>query len=255
LIFGGKDVLHMTIIHKLSPTPVRSILLTLSWIFLAGISPGIAQERKPARTITASGKSIVSIPTTISQIRLAVEVQGKTPNNTQQEAAKLSTRVMQYLKTQQVEKLQTTGINLNPNYTYPNNNKPQIIGYTASNSISFQVTTDRAGNILDTAVKNGATRIDGVNFIASDRAVTSAQTQALKQATQDAERQADAVLATLNLKRKEITGIQINNTSNPNPIPMPMQMMERAKSADAATTPVVGGEQQVEASVTLEIGY
>jgi uncharacterized protein len=245
----------MNIIHKLSPKPARSILLTVSWMLLSGISPGVTQERKPAQTITASGKGIVSIPTTLSQIRLAVEVQGKTPNNAQQEAAKRSARVMEYLKTQQVEKLQTTGINLNLTYIYPNNSKPEITGYTASNSISFQVITDRAGTILDTAVKNGATRIDGVNFIASERAIANAQMQALKQATQDAQRQADAVLETLNLKRKEVIGIQVNNTSNPNPIPMPLQSMS-AKVADAApSTPVVGGEQQVEAAVTLEIGY
>ena len=245
----------MTIIHKLSSKPALSILLTVSWMLLVGISPGVTQERKPARTITASGKGIVSIPTTLSQIRLAVEVQGKTPNNAQQEAAKLSARVMEYLKTQQVDKLQTTGIHLNPTYIYPNNSKPQIIGYTASNSISFQVITDRAGTILDRAVKSGATRIDGVNFIASERAIATAQMQALKQATQDAQRQADAVLETLNLKRKEVISIQVNSASNPHPIPMQIQAMREDKAATSVTTPVVGGEQQVEAAVTLDIGY
>ncbi len=232
-----------------------AIVLVASWIGLAGISPGIAQERKPSRTLTASGRGIVSILTTLSQVRLAIEVQAKTPNNAQQEAAKRSTRVMEYLKTQQVAKLQTTGINLNPTYTYPNNGAPQIVGYTATNSISFRVTTARAGAILDAAVKSGATRIDSVSFVAEDRAIATAQIQALKQATQDAERQADAVLETLNLKRKEVIGIQINSTSTPNPIPM-LSQGTFAKVADAAPiTPVIGGEQQVEAAVTLDISY
>lgn len=235
--------------------PAFSIFLTASLVLFSAVDPGITQERKPARTLTASGRGIVTIPTTLSQIRLAIEVQGKTPTNAQQEAAKRSTRVVAYLKTQQVEKLQTTGINLNPTYIYPSGGNPQISGYTATNSVSFQVPTERAGEILDAAVKNGATRIDGVNFIAGDRAIAAAQLQALKQATQDAERQAEAVLTTLNLKRKEIVGIQINSTSNPSPIPMPIARME-AKVADAApTTPVLGGEQQVEAAVTLDIGY
>lgn len=259
----------MTEIQQLWHTPKRahtqnwllntksqiSILLTASLVLLVGISPGITQERKPARTLTASGRGIVTIPTTLSQIRLAIEVQAKTPNNAQQESARRSTQVMNYLKTQQVDKLQTTGINLNPTYIYPSNGKPQITGYTASNSISFRVTTDRAGAILDAAVKNGATRIDGVSFVASEQAISTAQIQALKQATQDAQIQADAVLESLNLKRKEIIGIQINSTSNPSPIPVAAEMM-RAKLADAtATTPVVGGEQQVEAAITLDIGY
>ncbi len=240
--------------HRFSK-PALSLLLVTGWIALAGISPGIAQERKPSRTITASGRGIVTIPTTLSQIRLAIEVQAKTPTTAQQEAAKRSTQVVEYLKNQRVDKLQTTGINLNPTYIYPPNGTPKITGYTATNSISFRVTTDRAGMILDAAVKTGATRIDGVSFVAADSAIASAQLQALKQATQDAQRQADTVLDTLNLKRKEVIGIQISNTSTPTPIPMQNQRA-LAQTTDAqATTPVVGGEQQVEASVTLDIGY
>jgi uncharacterized protein len=233
-----------------------SILLTTSVVLLAGIAPGYTQIQKPARTLTASGRGIVTIPTTISQIRLAIESSGKTPTAAQQEAARRSTQVINYLKTQQVDKLQTTGINLNPTYTYSSNGKPQIVGYTASNSISFQVTTDRAGKILDAAVRNGASRIDGVNFVASERAISTAQIQALKQATQDAQRQADAVLETLSLKRKEVIGIQITSASAPVPVQMQQAMKTSApQGRDMADTPVVGGEQQVEASVTLDIGY
>jgi uncharacterized protein len=241
---------------RFNPNSALSLLLTASLVLMVGIAPGSSQERKPSRTITASGKGIVTIPTTISQIRLAIEVTAKTPSKAQQDAAKRSTRVVDFLKTQQVEKLQTTGINLNPTYNYPPNSNPQLTGYTATNSISFHVTTDRAGAILDAAVKSGATRIDGVNFVASERAIATAQLQALKQATQDAERQADTVLQTLNLKRREVIGVQINSASTPVPMPMPMQARANAMATSAdSTTPVVGGEQQVEAIVTLDIGY
>jgi uncharacterized protein len=241
-----------------NPQPVISVLLTTSLVLLAGISPGNTQVQKPARTLTASGRGIVTIPTTLSQVRLAIESTGKTPASAQQDAAKKSTQVMNYLKTQQVDKLQTTGINLNPTYTYPSGGNPKIVGYTATNSISFRVTTDRAGKILDTAVTQGATRIDGVSFVASDRAIELAQIQALKQATKDAQLQADAVLETLNLKRKEVTGIQITSMSTPAPIQMQSQALKAAapqSRGDMPETPVVGGEQQVEAAVTLDIGY
>ena len=238
-----------------SAKPALSVFLATSLILLAGVSPGYTQMQKPTRTLTASGRGIVTIPTTLSQVRLAIESSGKTPTAAQQEAARRSTQVMDYLKSQQVGKLQTTGINLNPSYTYPRNGNPQIVGYTATNSISFQVTTDRAGKILDAAVKNGATRIDGVSFIASERAIATAQIQALKQATQDAQLQADAVLSTLNLKRKEVTGIQITSASTPVPVQMQQMAKNSAVQTSAADTPVVGGEQQVEASVTLDIGY
>jgi uncharacterized protein len=239
----------------LNVKPALSILLTASLVLCMGVAPGTTQERKPTRTLTASGRGIVTIPTTLSQIRLAIEVSGKTSTTAQQEAARRSTQVVNYLKAQQVDKLQTTGISLNPTYVYTNGGTPKVTGYSATNSISFRVKTDRAGEILDAAVKNGANRIEGVSFVASEQAIYSAQIQALKQATQDAERQADAVLGTLNLKRKEVIGIQINSTSSPAPIPVAAEMMRQAVAKTAPSTPVVGGEQQVEAAVTLDIGY
>ena len=106
--------------------------------------------------------------------------------------------------------------------------------------------------LVENAIDAGATRIDGVSFIAAESAIESARKQALKEATQDAQAQADAVLSALNLKRGEILSIQVNGASAPPPVLAPRTASLRA--ADA-TTPVVGGEEQIEASVTLQIGY
>ncbi len=242
---------------SLQPFQTITALLTISiWSMGIGIAPGIAQERKPARTLTASGKATVSISTTLTQVRLAVEVSGKTPTSTQQDAANRSARLIAYLQTQRVQKLQTTGIALNPVYNYPpNGGKPQLGGYNATNSISFRVATPRAGTILDAAVRNGASRIDGIEFSADDRAIETARLQALTPATRDAQTQADAVLASLNFKRKEVTNIRIDGATNPNPIPM-QNRAALAQTADAKlSTPILGGEQQVEATVTLDVSY
>ncbi|MEG4059284.1 MULTISPECIES: SIMPL domain-containing protein, partial [unclassified Microcoleus] len=63
----------------------------------------------------------------------------------------------------------------------------------------------------------------------------------------------DAVFSALNLKRGEILGIQVNGAIAPPP--MYRQVAGTRMAATDATTPVVGGEQQVEASVTLQFGY
>ena len=129
-----------------------------------------------------------------------------------------------------------------------------MTGYTATNTVSFRINTASAGTLLDDAVNAGATRIDGVSFVAAESAIEQAQKQALKKATQDAQAQADAVLSALNLKRGDILGIQVNGAIAPPPTPMYRQLAGARGAADA-TTPVVGGEQQVEASVTLQFGY
>jgi uncharacterized protein YggE len=214
--------------------------------------PAIAQE-KLLRTLTVSGRGTEFVQTTLTQVRLGVEAQGKTANEVQQIVAQRSNAVVDLLKSRKVEKLETTGINLNPTYRYDNGNQT-LTGYSASNIVSFRIATAKAGALLDDAVKAGATRVDGVSFIATEGAIAGAQKIALQEATQDAQAQADAVLSILNLTRKEVVGIQINGAFSPPPRPLRADAME-LKAAAAPPSPVIGGEQQVEASVTLQISY
>ncbi len=224
-------------------------------VLTAGIAyPAFTQE-KMIRTLTVSGRGNEMVQTTIAQVRLGVEAQGKTASEVQQDIAKRSNSVVKLLKSRNVTRLETTGISLNPTYRY-DNNVQTLVGYNGSNIVSFRTETEKAGAILDDAVKAGASRIDGVSFVATDAAIASAQKVALKEATQDAQEQADAVLAALGLTRREVVNIQVNGAFIPPPRPLNMT----AKFADervaaAPPSPVIGGEQQIEASVTLQISY
>uniref|UniRef100_A0ACD5GVX5 SIMPL domain-containing protein n=1 Tax=Desertifilum tharense IPPAS B-1220 TaxID=1781255 RepID=A0ACD5GVX5_9CYAN len=235
----------------LAAAGVLGITLTATGVFSTS-RPVVAQERT-MRTLTVSGQGIERIPTTITQVQLGVEVQGRTSEEVQREVARRSSAVVELLKARNVEKLETTGVRLNPVYDYSGNTQ-RLTGYTGVNTVSFRVNTERAGTLIDDAVKAGATRVDGVNFTATDSAIADAQKQALRRATQDAQQQADAVLESLNLRRRDIVSIQINNASAPPP-PMFRGMMNMVEQAADAKTPIVGGEQQVNAIVTLEIQY
>lgn len=215
-------------------------------------NPVLAQE-KMLRTLTVSGRGVEMIPTSLTTVRLGVEVQGKTAQEVQQEVAKRSSAVVALLRSRKVEKLETTGISLNPVYSY-NNNVQRLTGYSATNIVSFRRNTEQVGTLLDDAVKAGATRIDSVSFAATDEAIAAAQQQALREATQDAQQQARAVLSTLELTPKEVVSIQVNAANPPQP-PLPLYDRAVASEARSAPTPVIGGEQQVEASVTLQISY
>ncbi len=162
--------------------------------------------------------------------------------------------MVELLKSRQVEKLETTGISLNPNYSYQGG-KQRINGYIGTNTVSFQIDTEKSGTLLDEAIQAGATRIDGVSFVATDEAIVQAQQQAIQQASEDARKQADAALAALNLSQREVMGIQINGANPP-------QLQNYASPAalaqmptDSAKTPVVAAQQKVEQTVTLQIRY
>lgn len=216
--------------------------------------PVLAQE-KQLHTLTVTGRGTERIPTTLTQVRLGVEAQGKTANDVQQDVARRSNAIVSLLQSRRVDRLETTGISLNPTYRYDNGTQT-LTGYTASNIVSFRIETQKVGTLLDDAVKAGATRIDGVSFVASDSAIASAQKLALQAATQDARSQANAVFSTLGLNAREVVSIQINGAFTPPPRPLRADALEAKTFAAApAPTPVLGGEQQVEASVTLQISY
>lgn len=234
----------------LSQKQLQAMAGVLGFVMLAWSNPAIAQERL-LRTLTVTGQGIERIPTTLTQVQLGVEVQGKTAAQVQQEVARKSAAVVELLRSRNVEQLQTTSIQLNPVYSYENNQQ-RLIGYSASNTVSFRMPTEQAGTLLDDAVAVGATRIDSIRFTAPESAVSTAQKQALREATQDAQQQADAVLNALNLTRQDIVNIQINGATPPPPMPM----LDRAEFvAQNVATPIIGGDQEVQASVTLQISY
>ncbi|NJP08427.1 MAG: SIMPL domain-containing protein [Leptolyngbyaceae cyanobacterium RU_5_1] len=234
--------------------PWRVLAVGVGVLSLTLATPVFAQE-KALRTLTVTGRGTEMIPATLANVRLGVEAQGKTAKEVQAEVARRSNSVVSLLKSRNVDKLQTTGINLNPTYRY-DNNVQTLTGYTASNIVSFRVEAQKAGALLDDAVQAGASRIDGISFNATEGAIASAQKVALGEATQDAQTQADAVLSSLGLSRKEVVGIQVNGAFAPPPRPLfkGADVLE-SRAAAAPPTPVEGGEQQVEASVTLQISY
>lgn len=230
------------------------IFLAVSTINLTACTPSVMAQEQRMNTLTVTGQGIVSIPTTMTQIQLGVEAQGKTAQEVQQVVAQRSAKVVELLKSRNVEKLQTTGITLNPIYNYQNNQQ-NITGYMATNTVSFRVKTATAGNILDDAVQAGASQINGVSFIASDNDIEIAQQQALRQATEHAQQQANVVLGALNLTKKGIANIQINSINTPTPRPLMASMRDAKINAAPPVTPVEGGEQEIQASITLQISY
>ncbi|MEM9120990.1 MAG: SIMPL domain-containing protein [Cyanobacteria bacterium P01_F01_bin.56] len=231
----------------------------LSWALFTGmgamgplmISPAIAQEPSQ-RVLTVTGQGQESVQTTIAQVNLGVEVEAETAAAAQTAAAQRSTAVVELLSDRDVDQLQTTGIRLNPQYRTLNNQRT-LTGYIATNTVSFEVPIDQVGALLDDAVAVGATRIQGVSFRAGDAAIAAARDDALRNAVTDAQRQAQTVLGALNFQSEEIIGIQINGAVPP----MPLPEARLVQFADAApiSTPVMGGEQTVNATVTLQIRY
>ena len=146
--------------------------------------------------------------------------------------------------------IQTSGINLNPQYNYRDNAPPTITGYQASNTVSITVRDlAKLGKVLDTLVEQGANQVNGPSFEVDkpDEAYDEARVGALKKAQARANTYADA----LGLKVRRIVSISEGGSSMPRPMPM-----MRAMSADAGMakeTSVSPGETTL--SVNLDVVF
>ena len=243
--------------HLRLPTLLLAVLTSVPLVSIALPPKAMAQSnspiyQQPERVLSVTGQGIVSIPTTLSQVSLGVTVQAPTAQAAQQQAAAQSTAVIEWLQTQPIEKLQTTGISLSPRYDY-SGEQQALIGYEANNSISFRTATEQAGTIIDEAISRGATRINGVSFLAEESATGSARQQALELAIQDAQQQADTVLGALGFSQQAIINISIDSVAAPGP--RAATAASRSRIAETATTPVIGQEQTINAQVTLSIRY
>ncbi|CAN1212547.1 SIMPL domain-containing protein [Tumidithrix helvetica PCC 7403] len=238
-------------IKALQATTLLSTVFILATPIATFIPSVAAQEVKQSRVLTVTGQGDRSVQTTRARVQVAVAVEGKTAEEVQADIARKTNLVLAKLKELQVEKLQTTGINLSPKYVYENNRQRQE-GFTGQNSISFVTSIERSGATLDAIVAVGANRIDQISFLAPDEAIKAARNGALQDAVKDAQDQANAVLSSLNLKAQSIRTIRIGNESYSPPVLLNQSTFAKA---DGNVTSVVGGEQKVQASVTLEITY
>jgi uncharacterized protein YggE len=143
--------------------------------------------------------------------------------------------------------IRTLAYSLSPNYRYPQGGgEPTLTGYTASNIV--EVTTNRltlVGRIIDTAVQAGATNVQSLRFGLKDD--QSVRAEALKLASQQARRQADAIASGLGVRITGVLSAEEGSTVRPFVTEM------RAAAAPAAATPIEQGNVQVVATVTLQV--
>lgn len=144
--------------------------------------------------------------------------------------------------------LQTSAVNLAPQYRYQENKPPVITGYQASNQLTVRFRDiARSGTILDALVAQGANNISGPNLTLADE--DGALDEARRDAIAKAKARATLYAQAAGLKVDRI--LLISETGTPTvPQPMPMLMRSKAMMAEADTA-IVPGEQKIVANVSV----
>jgi len=143
--------------------------------------------------------------------------------------------------------VQTSSINLNAEYRYPENQPPQLTGYTATNQLTVKFHDIRSsGKIIDALVAQGVNQISGPNLTVEhpEQALDEARAKAV------AEGRARAELYGRSLGMQVVRVVSISESGGyaPPPPAPPMPMMARA---EAAYTKIVPGEQQLQVNLSM----
>lgn len=144
--------------------------------------------------------------------------------------------------------IQTSTINLNPEYVYAERQPPRLTGYTASNQVSVRFRDiAKTGEILDALVAEGANQINGPSLTIDKP--EAALDEARVRAVAAGRARADLYARALGLRVVRLLSVS-ESGGYAVPPPMPMYARAEAMAADAATK-IDPGEQKVQVSVAM----
>jgi uncharacterized protein YggE len=248
------------------PHASKSVLLftaALSLSLFAMIAPAQnASTDASVATTASSDGTLLSVSAEAESRRVpdvatmsaGVVTQSADANSAMRANATQMDKVMAAIKAAGVAErdIQTSGVNLNPQYKYVENQNPTITGYQASNTVNLKIRDlGKLGKVLDSLVASGANQINGPTFEVEQP--EPAYDEARRAALEKAQARAQMYAKALGMQVRRIVSISEGGGFHP-PVPMPMMAMSRAKAeADTAISP---GETTLGANldVVFELG-
>jgi uncharacterized protein len=234
---------------------------------IAAMTAAIAMMASQSSTAMAQSNNPIVSPTTLnlnvnSQVKKApdmatisagVVTQARTAKAAMDDNARRMSAAFTALKAAGIadRDMQTSGINLSPQYNYVANQRPTIKGYEAANRVTVRIRKlENIGPVLDALVAQGVNEINGPTFGLDnpEAELDTARTEAMATALKRAELYARAA----GMRVKRIMTINESGGYEP-PQPRPMMVMSRMMADAAPETPVAPGE--VTLSIQLNISF
>jgi uncharacterized protein YggE len=222
----------------------------------AAIAPAAAaQQANITQTITGTRLDIsatgeVSRVPDVAVITAGVVSRSATATGALQDSASRMSQVLAALKKAGVadRDVQTSNVSLNPEYRYPQDQAPQLVGYTASNSVTVRFRDIRnSGKILDALVREGANQINGPDLVVDKP--EAALDEARAKAIAIGRARADLYARSLGMRVARVVSVS-ESVSYPAPPPMPMYARAEVISGTLATK-VVPGEQKLQVNLSM----
>jgi uncharacterized protein len=203
----------------------------------------------PSTVQVSATAEVRAVPDT-AMISAGVVTQNPTAKAAMQANATRMSAVMEAIKAAGIDAkdIQTSGINLQPQYRYAENQPPVVTSYQASNTVNVRIRKiDGIGPVMDALVAKGANQINGPSFMLANE--EAALDQARKDAVARARKRADLYAEAAGMRVRRIISISEGGGMQ-QPMPMMRSMAMEAKQA-MADTPVAPGETSLSVTVNM----
>ena len=211
-------------------------------------------------TLSVSGTAFTKVKPDRVVISIGVETTNKTAKASLAANSELMNKIISSLRNLGLKENETStsSFTISPNYNYTESGTIlNITGFTVTNSI--QIDSSTLANIsswIDAAVASGANSINSIDFRISNKLLEDTKNMLIKDAIANAEEKADIVSPELGLK---VIGVKSITVGEFDYIQPPQPYMEKRFDAAAgasagaatATTPILAGEQEVSASISI----
>lgn len=143
--------------------------------------------------------------------------------------------------------IQTSNLNLSPQYDYVEREPPRLRGYQASNQVTVTVNDlSKLGAAVDATVKAGANNVNGISFGLKNP--TAAENAAREEAVKALAAKAELYARATGHRIGRLVNLSEGGGAMPFPPPAPMAAYARLEKADS--TPISAGELNVRIDVT-----
>ncbi|MBV7255975.1 SIMPL domain-containing protein [Pacificimonas sp. WHA3] len=218
--------------------------------------PAAAQDERVMTTqmanatlLTISATGISRSAPDIANVSAGVVTQAETADDAMRQNRERMERVVSALRSAGIkrEDIQTSNLNLSPQYRYGENQPPRLTGYQVQNMVSVTLRDiGDAGSVLDALVSQGANQINGPSFSIEDS--EGAMNDARRDAMAKARERADIYAGAAGMSVARIVSISEGGHHSPPPMPM---MRAMSDVAEDMSTPVEPGQLGLNANVTV----
>jgi len=211
--------------------------------------PAIRQTNQhQKRSMTVYGISRLAVEPTIAVIQLGVVQEDAELTKAQQNNSNIIQKITQALIKQGISSkhIQTADYSIYPQYDY-NDNEQKFRGYQVNHLLSITIENiQQTGNIIDTAVKNGANKVQNIQFSVQNKDLY--YNNALRKALNNALSKAMAMAEELKIHLDPIP-VKILEQSTEYPSFAAYKSFTNAGSTALSSTAIEPGQLYIEAKV------